>query len=447
MKNKKLIISVSSALAVILSAAVTFAVSIKNAKTLHVPQKLTTEEQNELDFFLNTKYSQRKEIITRLPYRTVSADLNIHARSAILVDINTGNILFEKNADELIPPASMTKLVEMFVVFEEINTGRISLDDIVPLPPQSWWRNLPSDASKMYIDEGHIVTLRELLLGLSIASGNDASIAIANYVCSDMDTFVKRMNEVIKSIGLEKTHFVESSGYSEKNITTAREFSKFCMVYIKKFPFALEQFHSIKKLVYPQEKNLSAEQKKLAIKPVEKKNTNKLLETLPGCNGLKTGYIDESGYNISVTATRGNKSYLSITMGGPGTNTKEGDKYRVLDGTELMEFAFKKFSPYKAKEAHTAIVNTLGTQEKSILLVPAVPENFSIPFDEEELSVTVTAPEMIYGAVKCGKPLGKIIYSLHGQVLFTIPLVASKTCTEANSLMKLYDRAVFKFAK
>ena len=134
-------------------------------------------------------------------------------------------------------------------------------------------------------------------------------------------------------------------------------------------------------------------------------------------------------------------------MGGPGTNTKEGDKYRVLDGTELMEFAFKKFSPYKAKEAHTAIVNTLGTQEKSILLVPAVPENFSIPFDEEELSVTVTAPEMIYGAVKCGKPLGKIIYSLHGQVLFTIPLVASKTCTEANSLMKLYDRAVFKFAK
>lgn len=447
MKNKKLIVSASFVLAVIMATSVTFAVSVKNAKNPHAPKTLTAAEQQELDSFLNTKYTKRNKPIKPLPYKTVPAELNIYAKSAILIDMNTGNILFEKNADEVIPPASMTKLVEMFVVFEEINTGRISLDDVVPLPPQSWWRNLPADASKMYIDEGHIVTLRELLLGLSIVSGNDASIAVANYVCGNMDSFVKRMNDVIKSIGLEQTIFVESSGYSEKNLTTAREFATFCRLYLKKFPYALEQFHSVRKLVYPQQKNLSEEQKKLAINPVEKKNTNKLLETLTGCTGLKTGYINESGFNLSLTATRGNKSYLSITMGGPGTNTKEGDKFRVLDGTELMEFAFKKFTPYRAKEPHTAVVNTLGTKEKSILLVPAFPEVFSIPFEEKDLSVTVTAPKIIYGAVKCGKKLGTITYSVKGQVLFTIPLVASVSCTEANSFMKFYDRAVFKFAK
>ena len=92
----------------------------------------------------------------------------------------------------------MTKLVEMYVVFEAVKNEEVSLDDVVPLPPQCWAKNLPSDASIMFLGEGQVVTLRELLLGLAIASGNDASIAVANYVCKDMETFVARMNSVVK---------------------------------------------------------------------------------------------------------------------------------------------------------------------------------------------------------------------------------------------------------
>ena len=133
-----------------------------------------------------------------------------------------------------------------------------------------------------------LVTLRELLLGLAIASGNDASIAVAKYVCGNMDSFVERMNQTVKKMGLVKTEFVESSGYSEKNITTAKEFAAFCRKYIERFPFAITEFHSQKVLRYPLAKNLPREsaQKNGDSQAVIQYNTNKLLGSLDGCGFL-----------------------------------------------------------------------------------------------------------------------------------------------------------------
>ncbi len=412
------------------------------------PAKLTAKERLELDGELNALYPERTSLLSQLPYEVNVPDLFINAESAILIDSATGSILFEKNADEPIPPASMTKLVEMYVVFEAIENGEVSLDDEVPLPPQSWAVNLPSDASIMFLAQGQHVTLRELLLGLSIASGNDASIAVANYICGNMEDFVQRMNSVIESLGLKNTHFVESSGYSEKNITTARDFVSFCRVYINRFPYAISDFHSQKILRYPLQKNLPDNQKSQGdSQAIVQYNTNKMLGTLDGCDGLKTGFIYESGYNIALTAKRGRTRFLSVTMKGPGKGSIQGNKYRNQDGNTLMSYAFDTFYDYTAENKnHTFTVGTLGSQLKSIKLIPCRDETFSVPHikgdtardSAESVKARAYIPEYVFGNIKKGSQYGTITYSIDDNVLQIIPLVADRdsSCTSGYAYLR-----------
>lgn len=419
--------------------------------------KERTEEQNiQLQKILDSKFPERTSFsLSELPYNLEKPNLKIHAESAIIVDTVTGSILYEKNADQQIPPASLTKIVEMYVLFQAVENHEVSLDDIVPLPPQSWSENLPSDASRMYLGRNHRVTLRELMLGLAIASGNDASIAAAYYVCGNMEDFVKRMNDAVASIGLTHTHFVESSGYSELNTTTAREFATFARMYINKYPESLSDFHSKSMLKYPAEKNLPPELKSqkdsLAI---TQHNTNKLLGKIPGCDGLKTGYIDESGYNISVTAQRNNNRFLSVTMRGPGKSTAEGNTYRVSDNLELFNYAFSSFADYnkdKDSTSHEYAVGVTGADQKYVILVPALSETFTVPFISGEspvqtansIQTKVSIPNCIQGSIEQGKQYGTISYQIGDITLRTIPLVADRDIPQSNIFRQLYGKIIY----
>lgn len=454
-KKKNILITICIFFSIFILLTISAGISTHNLINPKNPAPLNNIQTDELKKILAKNFPE--EIIKPLPYTTIPAKLKINAESAILIDQESGNILFEKNADVEIPPASMTKLVEMYVVFQAIKNGEVSLDDIVPLPPQSLAKNLPSDASIMFLEEGQKVTLKELLLGLAIASGNDASIAVANYLCKDMESFVQRMNDTVKSLGLKKTHFVESSGYSEKNITTAREFALFCRIYIKDFPEAIDNFHSQKVLMYPMEKNLPLDQKYQGdSKAIIQYNTNKLLGTLNGCDGLKTGFIYESGYNLALTAQRGKRRFLSVTMKGPGNGTAQGNKFRVLDGTTLMEFAFNKFACYiPNNEDNSFIIGCAGSLEKSIKLIPALDEKFSIPFiagnspedAASKIQVTANIPSYIYGEIECGQELGSIIYSLEGQTLRTIPLIADRKSQRVNILGRMWGKVILFLAR
>lgn len=406
-------------------------------------------EMEKLETRLNEIYPERLQHATPLPYAINFDQPKVNCESAVVIDTVTGNILFEKNPNEQIPPASMTKLVEMFVVFEECRNSKITLDDIVPLPPESWSVNLPSDASRMFLGKNQKVTLRELLLGLSIASGNDASIAVAKYISGDMDSFVSKMNSVIKNLGLEKTHFVESSGYSENNITTAREFASFSRVYINRFPFSLKDFHSKSELRYPQKKNLLPNASLEDNPEIVQKNTNKLLGKLEGCDGLKTGFIYESGYNLALTATRDSRRFLSITMGGPGKNTAEGNKYRVLDGTALMEYCFANFDDYIVPESerHAYTIGVAGAAESQCILVPAFDENLTVPKSmKNKIVARAHIPSFILGKRDMGHQVGFLEYEADGTVLRKVPLVCLADIPEGNSLEKLWGKLVYKVA-
>lgn len=428
--------------------------NLKEAQTLSVNQK------NDLDLFLKNNYSEHNKIIQKLPYTISSQKIDILAESAILIDMANGNILYEKNADRIIPPASMTKLFAMYVVEEEIRAGNLSYDDIIYLPPECWACNMPPHSSLMFLGKEQIVTVEELLLGLSICSGNDAAYALAYAICGNMDDFVVKMNQIAVSLGLENTRFVESSGYSELNTTTAREMASFARVYIKNHPESLKKFHSVKSFTYPKEKNLAPKDilqaqdfsqgipEKITMS-ITQKNTNPLLDNLLGCDGLKTGYIDESGYNLSLTAQRDSRRFLSVTMKGPGNNTKEGQNGRIHDGTNLMEYAFKNFSDlYVADKIKPIFVKVFGSKEKSLNLVPAFDVEYeTIPFilgeslqeNIDNVKVEIEIPDYLFGNITMGTKYGEIRFVLDDYILDTIPLVADRNIEHSNMIIRLAD--------
>ncbi len=426
---------------------------------------LSVEQAFELNQLLLKDYSSQYQTLKKLPYNIGQPQLDVWAKSAILIDVSNGSIIYEKNADEIIPPASMTKLFAMYVVEEEIAAGRFSYDQVIPLPPESWACNMPPHSSLMFLGQGQKVTMEELLLGLSICSGNDAAYALAYTVSGTMEAFVERMNLVAQDLGLEHTYFVESSGYSEKNKTTAREMAEFAAIYLRRHPDSLHRFHSVLDFTYPKAKNLAAGDKPHAqdfsqglpqriTMPITQQNTNPLLGKLAGCDGLKTGYIDESGYNLSLTAVRGQTRFLSVTMGGPGNNSKEGQAGRVHDGTELMEWAFKNFADYSLElKVHPYLVRSFNASEKMIRLVPAFTDKtFTVPYVsgntmEENLDsvrVEVLLPDYCWGKVEQGSVQGKIQISAGDYLLQEIPLVADRSLKSAHFLSTLSDLILCK---
>lgn len=436
------------------------AISFKNTRDSIA---LSAQESYELNELLFTKYPSEHQVLKSLPYSIAKPELDIWAKSAILIDVSNGNILYQKNADEVIPPASMTKLFAMYVVEEEIASGRFTYDQEIPLPPESWACNMPPHSSLMFLGKGQRVTMEELLLGLSICSGNDAAYALAYTVSGTMEAFVERMNLVASDLGLTHTHFVESSGYSELNQTTAREMAEFAAIYLRRHPDSLHRFHSVLSFTYPKEKNLAPGDKLLAqdfsqglpqkiTMPITQDNTNPLLGKLEGCDGLKTGYIDESGYNLALTTVRGETRFLSVTMGGPGNNAREGQAGRVHDGTELMEWAFKNFADYSIEvKVHPYLVRSFNASQKMIRLVPAFREKtFTVPYvtgnsmqeNLDSVDVSVQLPDFCWGSVEQGSLQGKIVISAGGYILQEIPLVADRSLQKGSVFTAASDKII-----
>lgn len=460
MKSKKLRVSLAVAALLIFSFVVFTGVRAAFFKKTQDASALSAEEAFELTQFLLSEYPEEYQTLKKLPYNINQPNLDVWAKAAILVDVSNGSVLYQKNADEIIPPASMTKLFSMYVVEEEIASGRFSYDQEIPLPPESWACNMPPHSSLMFLGKGQRVTMEELLLGLSICSGNDAAYALAYTVSGTMDAFVERMNLVAADLGLTNTHFVESSGYSELNQTTAREMAEFATIYLRRHPDSLRRFHSVLSFTYPKAKNLAPGDKPASqdftqglptkiTMPITQENTNPLLGKLDGCDGLKTGYIDESGYNLSLTAVRGETRFLSVTMGGPGNNAREGQAGRVHDGTELMEWAFANFADTSLElKVHPYLVRSFNASQKMLRLVPAFTEHtITVPYvtgssmaeNLDALRVEVHLPDYCWGQIEQGQPYGKITIHINDYQLQEIPLVADRSLKKARILSTASD--------
>ncbi|HPA09242.1 MAG TPA: D-alanyl-D-alanine carboxypeptidase family protein [Treponemataceae bacterium] len=359
----------------------------------------------------------------------------VRAKSVLLACADSGEVLFEKNADELIPPASMTKLVAMYTALRAVANGEVSLDDSVALPEESWARNIPPGSSLMFLGPGQNVTMDEILTGMAVVSGNDAAIALACHVSGSVPAFVARMNDEIRRLGLRKTVFVEPSGLSENNRTTAREFASFALSYIREFPETLERYHSKRDLSYPLPGNRAKGNNEPA---VYQRATNTLLATLEGCDGLKTGFIYESGFNICLTAERNGTRFLALIMGGPGRTIREGVRIRDRDGNSIMEWVFANRRVVPTRDAVPVPLTVWGGRETSLWAIPAG-TGFMVHPAGALLSVQTVLPRSINAPIAAGTRIGSVDYLADGKVVHSVPLVADRNIERAPGPLVLLD--------
>lgn len=455
MKKKGKILCYSTLATAILAFVLGF-IFYNNTLLKVQPIQLSEQELNENDKIISSIYPTK--LLNALPYNVTIDELPINAKSAIIVDANSGSILFEKDSYLAIPPASMTKLVVMYLALEQVKNGTVKLDDIVPLTKESWAKNAPPHSSLMFLGENQTVTLDELLTGMAVVSGNDAAFATAIYICGSIENCVTKMNDLMNELGLVNTHFVEVSGYSEKNTTNAKEFAAFSRMYITKFPQALEKYHSVKSLTYPKKRNLApginyedALVNGIPLEgtmPITQKATNRVLSLIDGADGLKTGYIDESGYNLSLTVLRNNTRFISVTMGGPGETSIQGNELRVMDAQTLMNWAFSVFYSEKIPDQYIQNAIVFSGKENALKLIEAKnqPHYLTMPILQDknestenlQLQRKVLITKKIKAPISCGEQLGVVEYYLGDYLLETNPLVADRTVTKGNIFKQIY---------
>jgi D-alanyl-D-alanine carboxypeptidase (penicillin-binding protein 5/6) len=371
----------------------------------------------------------------------------LNAVSAVVMDAATGAVLFEKDPNREIPPASLTKLMTMHLALNESLRGTVSLDDTVDLPPSVWARNQPPRSSLMYLDQGQIVTLHELLLGLAIPSGNDAALAVALHLAPSIEGFAGMMNAEARRMGLAVTRFVEPSGLSENNMTTALEFARFCREYLNLHPETIPNYHTVSELAYPKEENLPVYQRGNGREPVIQANHIPLLGQFDGVDGLKTGYIDEAGYNAAVTAEQNGTRFIVVVLGVPAElGTVWGSRARADDCRKLLEWAYTNYKTLRPPPPELPDARIWKSRQKTVALKPAADITTTIsafrgtdPGWEIELLSPIIAP------LPAGTEVGKLRLSDQDGFLREISLITTEEAERGGFWRRLWDSIVLFF--
>ena len=365
----------------------------------------------------------------------------VNSRSAAVMDAETGTLLFVKNPDEEIPPASLTKLMTIHLALNQVLLGRISLDREINPPRESWAINQPPRSSLMFLADGQRTSLHELLLGLAVSSGNDAAVAVALCLAPSVKDFTDMMNREAATLGLQKARFDEPSGISEFNMTTAREFTQFCRIYIQNHPETLANYHSVPVFAYPKAENVAPV---FRSRPgtIVQYNSNKLLGVVEGVDGLKTGYIDEAGYNIALTARRGDTRIIAVVLGAP---LNGGEQIRNDDGQRLINWAFDNFKTLKLPEPDLNQLRIWKGKSEYVSVVPGFSVKDGLPF----LTVPANRGPVLYQKTELTDPLiaplpagsiaGELIYFDNAGELYRVPLITAEEAEKGGFFIRLID--------
>ncbi|MBL4930997.1 D-alanyl-D-alanine carboxypeptidase family protein [Clostridium paridis] len=261
--------------------------------------------------------------------------INVEAKSAMLIEPTTGKVIFEKNSHEKFAPASVTKIMTMLLAMEAIDSGKMKLSDKITASENA----KKMGGSTMLLDTGEVRTVEEILKGIAIASGNDAAVAMAEYLAGTEEAFVGKMNERAKELGMKDTTFKNCTGLpADGHMTTANDISIMSMELLK-HPTILKYSGIYMETISEGRKS-----------PIELVNHNKLVRFFKGCDGLKTGYTAEAKYCISATASREGVRMLAVIMGAPTF------KIRNRDASMLLNFGFSKFEGKKVLDKDGDVV-------------------------------------------------------------------------------------------
>jgi D-alanyl-D-alanine carboxypeptidase (penicillin-binding protein 5/6) len=345
------------------------------------------------------------------------------AKHAILMDADADLVFFEKDPDALVPPASMSKLMTLALVFRELKAGRIKLEDQFKVSEHAWRTGgAPSGSSAMFAPLNSMVSVADLIQGVAVQSGNDACIILAEGISGSEDAFAKEMNKYAKEIGLTKSHFVNSTGLpADGHVMTARELAFLANFLIKTYP---EYYH------YFGEKEFTYGKWRFT-------NRNPLLFEDLGVDGLKTGYIEEAGYGLVASAKRGEQRVILVVNG------LESKKDREEEPRRLLEWGFKSFKPYRLFDQGEKVSDALvwGGTRHYVPLVGNSNIDIILPFNT---SGQVTAQIVYDGPIKAPIRKGDQVARLRVTAADTkatndIPLYAGEDVGQSNFAMRGLD--------
>lgn len=356
----------------------------------------------------------------------IPAAPKLQASGYLLVDATNGEILVEHNAEEPLPPASLTKMMTAYIAEREITEGRMSFDDQVPVSVKAW----KTGGSRMFIREGTEVRLEDLLRGIIIQSGNDASVAIAEYIAGSEDVFADVMNQTAISLGMTNTQFKNATGLpQEGHYTTAKDLSILAARIIQDFPDT-----------YP-----IYEEKNFTYNGIKQANRNSLLFRDPTVDGLKTGHTEEAGYCLVASAERDGFRLISVVMG------TASEKAREQETTKLLQYGFRYFSGKTVFAAGEPLPESarkvwFGEME-SVDLAPTEPLYVTLPLGRESaIQATLDAPDTLDAPLEAGAVVGTVKIMLGERVLAESPVAVAEAVPEGGLFKRLMDFVLRLFA-
>lgn len=347
----------------------------------------------------------------------------IAAKSYIMIDYDSGKVLAEKNSSLRVSPASITKVMTAYVVFSELKAGNIKLDDLVTVSKKAW----KTQGSRMFIEVNRKISVEKLLKGMIIQSGNDASVALAEYLAGSEDAFAALMNQHASSLGMTQTQFLNSTGLpNEQHLTTAKDLSILATALIRKFP-EYYKWYSTKEFTYNKIKQF---------------NRNRLLWQDKTVDGMKTGYTKEAGYCLLASSKRDNMRIITVVLGTKSTSA------RAQESQKLLNFGFRFFEThglYKANTALKQIKAYKGSQSElgvglSHTLFVTIPRG-----QYKNLKLMINVRDKIIAPIAKGEALGEVEVRLNNQIIAKKTVVALQDLAQGSLWQRGRDSAILMF--
>ena len=356
---------------------------------------------------------------------------SVAAKGYILMDANSGHIITEGNSHERLAPASLTKIMTSYAIFSELKQGNITMQDEVTISEKAW----RTGGSKMFIEVGDKISVEDLINGMVISSGNDASVALAEHIGGAEETFAQLMNQYGEILGMKNTQFQNSTGMpADDHYTSASDMALLSQALIRDFP----EYYPI----YA-EKEFTFGKDPRSGKPIKQKNRNKLLWRDESVDGLKTGYTEAAGYCLVASAERDGMRLISAVMGTKGTEA------RAQETQKLLNFGFRFYEtqtlatpqqPLQSAPIWKGVTNEVALGIAEPLTVTLGRNQF------KDLQTTIALDNPTLEApIQQGTTLGTVTYTLDGEPVVQAPLVALESIEEGSLFKRLKDSVMMQF--
>lgn len=346
------------------------------------------------------------------------------ADSYILVDFHSGQTLAEHAPRKRVEPASITKLMTAYIVFSEIADGNLSLDEKVTVSEKAWRMG----GSKMFIEVDKKIPVEDLLRGMIIVSGNDATIALAEHIAGTEESFATYMNQAAAELGLRNSHFVNATGWPDaEHYMSAADIARLTRAMIRDFPDMYDRYYGLKEFTY---------------NDIKQYNRNSLLWTDPTVDGVKTGHTEDAGYCLVASAERDGMRLISVVTGTDSNNA------RKRASASLLNYGYRFFETYKLFDADGPVTRIrVWKGEREMLPVDADgPVYVTAPRGvRDKLSSKATLPARLIAPIAEGDKLGRLKITFDDELIHELPLYAAEPMPEGGLVRRLTDEVLLLF--